>query len=108
MSFPVTSNGEDALVVTGGILGPPKVAMAAGLASSTRSKLVTEAVGFMVPASYFVNALGPPPMISPASNWERPKRSRMARISSGVISECDQVAPPQWSSVDSTDHYGCC
>ena len=39
----------------------------------------------MVPASYFVNARGPPPSNSPASTWESPNFSRIERISPGSI-----------------------
>ena len=56
----------------------------------TRSSLTTEALGLMVPASYFVKARGPPPSNSPASSWERPSRSRIARTSSGSILVSDE------------------
>ena len=78
-----TLNGEGVEDLAWGI---PRIVPALGSASRTRRSLAKAAQGLAIPDSYSVNALVPHPINSPACTWVRPRRSRMARISSGMIS----------------------
>ena len=59
MCSPVTSKGRTSAAKGVGRSLPVKEARAFGFLSSTRSNLVTAALGLTVPASYLVNARGP-------------------------------------------------
>ena len=107
MCSPDTSNGDVGPNRMGRDARPSRPATALGSASSRRSVLITAADGFTTPASYLVKARGPPPTSSPASSCERPRYSRMARISSGAISGLlFLITVPHWCIEYYINHHG--
>ena len=87
-----TRSGPSRSTSSGRAFTPSKAAAAAGLPSKRRSRLETEAAGLMVPASYLVKALGPPPNSSPASAWDRPSASRISHINGGTETQEPYIA----------------
>ena len=86
MCSPVTSRGGPRRRKRVGALCPSKTAEHR-FVSSTRNSLTTEALGRMVPASYFVKARGPPPRSSPLLPGESPSLSGShgSRLAQGPV-----------------------
>src|SRR5215472_8682346 len=83
---PVTSPGLDWPPSIGTGLRPVRASRVRGLASGIFRDLTMAADGLVLPFSYLAKARGPPPSSSPASTCDRPRVSRITRISWGVSS----------------------